>query len=72
LTELLPEDNALRRGFEEGAESAREAAASKKLEVASAAPRRSIEAKKKPAPAATSTEKPKQRKSLPKPRKARV
>jgi hypothetical protein len=69
LTELLPEDNVLRRGFEEGAEAAREAVASKKVEAASAA-RLSTSARKKSGPVATNTTKPKQRRTLPKPRKA--
>jgi hypothetical protein len=39
LKELLPENNVLRRGFEEGAEAAFDAVASRKLEAASTSKR---------------------------------
>jgi hypothetical protein len=68
LTELLPDDNILRRGFQEGAEAALDAAA-KKAESFSAS-RRSGAARKKSAARAGNPAKPSQRRSLPKPRKA--
>lgn len=55
LNQLLPEDNLLRRGFEEGTEAALDAAASRKVETPSAS-RLSVAAKRKSAAG-----KPKQR-----------
>jgi hypothetical protein len=71
VTELLPKDNVLRRGFEDGAEAALDAVASKRVE-ASSTRRPSVEARKKPAASAGSLAKSKQSRTLPKPRKARA
>jgi hypothetical protein len=46
LKELLPENNTLRRGFEEGAEAAFDAVANRKLEAASGS-KRSVGSRKK-------------------------
>jgi hypothetical protein len=69
VTELLPEDNVLRRGFEEGAEAALDAAASRRLE-ASVTRTRSVEARKKPAVRASSPIKIGKARTAAKPRKA--
>jgi hypothetical protein len=69
VTELLPEDNVLRRGFEEGAEAALDAAASRRLEI-SATRTRSVETRKKPAVRASSPVKTSKARTAAKPRKA--
>jgi hypothetical protein len=58
IKELLPEDNVLRRGFEEGAEAALDAAASKKVRSRGAG-----DARRKSATSARRT-KPSQRRSI--------
>jgi hypothetical protein len=58
VNELLPEDNVLRRGFEEGAEAVLDAAAGKKVRSKGAG-----DARRKPAASATRAE-PGQRRSI--------